>query len=216
MARIARRGFSLAEILVVVAVIGILVGLLVPALQQMQSQAKVKKARTTVQSARAAADAYRAATDTRINSHEADSDPFDWSTIEGGAMAGDFKKRSIERLIWAATQVDAGEKAIEAAGVGDAGLTDRDGNGFDELRDPWGTRLIYASYAEQGGASSEDDFLPEHGTSKNWRPFVASAGPDGLWGGPGPDEAFGTNDDVDQNGDGTPDHEDNIYSYEMK
>ena len=239
-ARRAPRGFSITEILVVVGIIAILVAAVAFVGVGMREAGKRQMTRARIEALMGVHDEYQAITGNRVNSHKVDTRPFDWSTekARNGPEAvgtnldtpedpekldGTLRDHGIERFVWATWQVPDTRDLLQA--IGKEALVDAEnlgpnaGNGYVEVRDAWGNKLVYASYAWDPASDDNtpnDDFLPPHGTSDRWRPFFASAGKDGLWGGPGPDGDFGTTDDLDANGDGTPDHEDNLYSYEVQ
>jgi len=212
-----RAGFSLVEIMIVVAIISLLLTIVAVSGVKIRESARTDRARNQVQAAQSAVEEYFAVVGKYVNAHQSDSPPaalFDWTENKPrntpGAtgsddLSGPLHERSIERFAWAALQIESVETVLRS--VGRDALVDQDGNGFLEVRDPWGNKLLYADYVhpDQG---DQPKFLPYRGTETSKRPYVASPGPDGLWG--------NANTPVDENNDGTPDHEDNLYSYEVE
>ncbi|MDX1683083.1 MAG: hypothetical protein R3336_08185 [Phycisphaeraceae bacterium] len=198
----------MTELLITIAVLMVLVGIATVSGVNIKRAVEARTTRTLTQAGENVAGEYYAVFGENINSHPGSSEPIDWGEGTIPNLDDGIKESSIERLVWAATQIPDIDKQL--ASLRD-GLGDVDGNGHEDVVDAWGTKLIYLPYAGQrsdSGDDDQDDFLPLHGSPGSPQPFVASAGPDMLWG----DVTSGE----DENNDGTPDHEDNIYSYEIE
>lgn len=213
-------GFSLTELLVVTVVILLVVGLLFTG---TLNSAGGHQTRMLLAGAKGVADSYRVESTQAVN--HVGTTPFDWSASLAKNAPGEtgsaviagvtdptdvnphnyhtnaeekFYDAAGERFAWAASQMRS--TAVMLPSLGDQTYGDFDGNGFMELVDGWGRKMIYVAFVDHDDGNSVDDFLPE----RPW-PYFASAGPDGKWG------------DV-QAADGSEALErsqDNLYSYEM-
>lgn len=232
--RAMQRGFTLTELMVTVLIIALLSAIALYGLSAMREMADEQQASNLLSKAKMMAGEYQAATG-RILDHRLPADQedpyrlqdlqqYEWDNFERNAPdatgtgdldigdnasdSDEFKARSIERFVWATFNVPQVRDLygpIEEGGQ----LTDGDGNGFLELRDPWGGKLVYAPYVALNGNPGDDtpgdgfradDFLPRHD-----RPFFASPGPDGRWGNANANSGAG-----DQAA------QDNIYSFELE
>lgn len=192
------RGFSLMEMLMVIVIIATLLAIGLVAGANFRRDARVKQVKTVLDTCRAAATEYQAATGLVVN-HSAYNPgdgstnkikPFDWKALadddvqlaplsEKQEQNDDPDKADkatnvyIERFVWAVHQVPSARKILE----GHKFLEDTDADGFAEVVDPFGRALAYAAFVNHEDEIEKDDYLPEHRT-----PFFASRGIDGLWG----------------------------------
>jgi type II secretory pathway pseudopilin PulG len=191
----------MTEMLVVIGIIVFLVGILMPSLIRMYSAASDGQTRGILASAKAVADEYEVETGVAINHLSSISIPINWTipktynqvphTVASGGDAevgpwvyyetlsipksGTMSADSGERFVWAATQLETTAKMLPS--LGSVAWVDVDDNGFMELRDGWGHKIVYAAFVDHGDADSSDDYLPEFD-----KPFFASAGKDGNFG----------------------------------
>ena len=91
------------------------------------------------------------------------------SATPGSAIVDD----SIERLVCALLEVEQSKKILQSL-ARDA-LRDTDGDGFLEVVDDWGNKLVYDTHVSHSDADKSDDYLPERNGPD---PFVVSAGYD--------------------------------------
>ncbi len=216
-----RRGFTLIEILVAVAVIAILMSIFFAVGKGVRDTANTTNTQQLMRTSVAILEESQIQTSGLAINHVGNV-PFDWwidkahnswgstgrdvmTELIGGGANDDpdidndherFQDRSIERFVWATYRIQTVRQGLYAGideeylrdkediGVDGANNTldlDGDGvaleNGFLELRDSWGTKLIYAAFVDWGDSEDGDDFLPESN-----KVFFASAGPDGKWG----------------------------------
>lgn len=210
-----RRGFSLVEILVVIAIIAVLAGLLIAAF--MQVQAPVSKTRIALSVLKTCATEYQMQTESIVNHSNAEfpktnTSNIDWTRNRAfnvpGYNGSSNVESTIERFVWAAWRLPDTQKILTSLKddgflVDDsaAALSDEVTKiGFYEIRDPWGHALQYAAFVDHDDSEPRDDFLPEHNT-----PFFASAGPDGKFGSVNPSASTDEREDA----------EDNIYSFDV-
>ncbi len=95
-------GFSMVEILVVIAIIGLLVGILVPSLYYAKTQAKITRTRTILQAIESGLEMFY--NDTIVGG---DYPPSEWDTRDlgkthpWGSGGGGFKAFGAQMLVWA-------------------------------------------------------------------------------------------------------------------
>jgi prepilin-type N-terminal cleavage/methylation domain-containing protein len=190
------RGFTLVELMVVIVIILILLGVgaaLGPSLLENQRRSTT---RTILLNGQAILAEYEVQSNTVPNHLDRNAGPINWSNSKtqntganihenSDALEGNdaqaVKHHSIERFVWATLQISDIQEMY--AQFDSQTLTDLDeegnppGNGFLELRDAWGNKLVYATSVSREDGYDEDDFLPERHD-----PFFASPGPDGQWG----------------------------------
>lgn len=234
------RGITLVELLVAVSIITILVSLTTIASLRALSVAAEQQTRTTLANAKGIADAYASImAGVAVNHLDSSTSPINWSPsdkaynqirpwtpgspkykyydnnwipgkgkLDGANSEEDMKIHSIERFLWAAMQHPTTNKML--ATLGEDVFVDDDANGYMELRDGWGKKIIYAAYVSRGDGDDSDNFLPERFDSipltPSPRSYFASAGADGEWG-------------DDREADGTPLKDktlDNLYSFKKK
>jgi hypothetical protein len=101
-------------------------------------------------------------------------------------IGGEF--RFIERFVAAVQGVPEADVALGTLAK-ESALGDKDGDGFLEVLDGWGTPLTYASLVDHADDEKADDFLPERLTRRSIhqsvpepKPMLVSAGQDTRWG----------------------------------
>lgn len=188
-------GFTLIEILVVVAVVGILMSLLLPAINGARKKARVAAAKQAMNAIAMALDKYR--------DDFGRFPPDDKAMGTYGTPSGDQAGSEIV-YYYLNTRFQWGESYYGPYldNVGENRLRESGGSQVKELISPLGGFYKYTVIREK---------LPD-GETITRRCLVADAGLDNLWGGD-VDEAEGwVSDSVDSNMDGELDDKDNIYS----
>ena len=126
----SRSGFTLIEILVVVAIIGILISIILPVLSRVRDQAKATRTRSLMDVLTIACDLY-------YN---------DWGGIFPPAFANPTspsKNEGIEMLYKGLTTREGRSTRDYARDVSNDDLGDSDGDGAREFHDAWGNPLVY-------------------------------------------------------------------------
>jgi len=173
-------GFTLVELLIVVAIVAILIGILIPVIGKIQRDARIKSARMFMDTAIAPAiEEYRL----RFKYYPPDDVP----STNGSEILAHHLCRGIR----------VGEM-VYATLIPAKNLVELNGNSFPELLSPLGGTYVYFV------------LLDTNGNKIGYR--VVDPGPDKLLGGTvDPVLGFVVN-ATDANGDGVPDHLDNIYN----
>lgn len=200
-----RGGFSLIEILVVMAIITLLSGLVIAGAAKMREQSRINQAQIILQAAKSLDIAYRAEVGSIVR-YTGTSDP---------------EEESIRVFVAAMQQLPETQKILMSIGkdfvINDPVNDPSDANDApDIIVDPWGKPLQYRSWndgtdfadpvhAGPAGAGN----LPRRGTQTEPQPFFASAGPDGRWG------EVNLNTNLPETGEDGEAATDNIYSFEL-
>lgn len=183
----AEPGFSLIEIVVVVAIVALLIGIAIPAASALRQQAKVSTTRTTLEGALAVETELRAKRGGFVRS-------------TNGALGTDAKGNTasnpnlgIEVIVAQATRDELAQKAVASLT-----LRDTDGDGVDEIVDAWGNPLDYYAGLSPNPIDAIDGisspppagrFIPPRPNLPSSRtPVFVSAGPDGVFGTVDPDD----------------------------
>ncbi len=201
-------GFSLVEIMVVVAIIFVLMGLSLIAMKKVSESANTKQARLLLNQMMSIEGEYRRTARQSINHYSANAytqKPFNWTTVrsrnnpdEPGADAvvpntDAHVKGSIEAFVWATLQLPAcdamysGLRADRSLRDGDPDAnTPRLPDGFFEVVDTWGTPIrYYLRNVDEDLYAAGDPERDNYSTDTmryHATPFFVSAGPDREWG----------------------------------
>lgn len=185
-------GFTIIELLVVMAVIAILMGLLVPALSGARKQAEVAKAKTLISGISIGLETYKQAHGMYppdLHPNLPKSSECLAMYLSGGSIYF-ISGTSPASYLWRhSAYTVTGRKSSTVYFQFDSDvLSDSDSSGNSgyqapELVDPWGRRFIYNSGADQNSANNQQ-LGPRH-SPRRFDLFSA-----------GPDKQFGTNDDV--------------------
>lgn len=189
------RGFSLVEMLLVVSIVVLMAILVFPMMIKARENAQVQQTQMQLAGLHTIAGSYKLETGNFLNVRN-NARPIDWSTDKtfnnpdpafqspnptSGRIpaAGNFApiNDSIERFVWGCYQINDLRKSITTQK-----LVDLDNNGFMEVRDLWGNKIMYADYVTHGAPTNDFDFLPQYGNAAAPKPFFVSAGPDGDFG----------------------------------
>lgn len=183
--RRSRRGFTLIETLVVIAILVVLVGLTAAGLSKAKSRAKFSQTKILLANCRGIVTEFEVQAPSSYPIPHLSGGTPSWGSQQtknapgasGKALVNDY----IERFVWQARSVPAPRDLLNKLGQAfysdsDGTHTDKDGDGFLEILDAYGNKLVYVAFVKSGDAT-EDDMLPQHA-----RPYFASAGPDGLFG----------------------------------
>ncbi len=183
----AHRGFSLIEIMVVIAIIALLAGITIGVGRKMKQSAQVSNTKLILNICKSAADSY-AAKFKPVLHFNGKLEPYivsqyiyedDWSkdkftkNAPGASGTGEIDDH-IERFVYKVLKFETSSKILKTLQKGQ--LADLDGDGFLEVRDAFGNMIDYAAYVSYQDNYTGDDSLPIHKNS-----FFASSGRDSQW-----------------------------------
>ncbi len=179
-----RRGFTLMELLIVIAIMAILAGLLVPVIFYVQKQAKISATKAEIGGLKTALAQY----DFSFGQF-----PPDTSATAAGVIDAQLDKSSEILVYYLCTEFKMNPtrphhvKASANAGpfytVDHDKFVDTDGDGFRELPDPWGRLYEYDCLRDDATGytpCTTDGPDPRQGVAKNPTHYdVFSRGPEG-------------------------------------
>ncbi len=192
---LARRGFTLVELLVVMSIMAILIALLVPVLNAVRRQMSITRTQASIDGISMAIETYRQVQ----NAYPPDKNPASEFVgvrcrsseclvyyLSGGSIAYQDAPSVIpvgypwQNTLYRDNSPDGnGRKAMTVYyTINTSLLKDGDGDMAPEVYDPWQKRIIYNT-----GSSTDGDYNQYGAAKHNLKKFdILSAGPDGVYG----------------------------------